>query len=55
MTRPDAARRRFAAALFLFLAWVGVLLTMAATSSKRPPSHLHGADAPAPTEAPHEG
>ena len=31
--------RRFAAALVVYLAWVGVLAVMAVTSSTRPPSH----------------
>ncbi len=55
MTRPDPARRRFVAALFLFFAWVGVLLTMALTSSYRPPEHLHRTAADSPVEDPHAG
>ncbi len=53
MTRPDAARRRFVAALFLFFAWVGVLAAMAATSSMRPPKNLHGTTPDSPVEKPH--
>jgi hypothetical protein len=34
----SSARSRFAAALVLFLAWVGALATMAVTSATRPPS-----------------
>jgi hypothetical protein len=34
----SSARFRFAAALVLFVAWVGALATMAVTSSTRPPS-----------------
>lgn len=40
MTKPNPARRWFAAALGLYLAWVGVLTAMAVTSSKRPPHPL---------------
>jgi hypothetical protein len=40
MTKPDRARRRFLAALALYLAWVGVLAGMAVTSSNRPPETL---------------
>ena len=34
---PNPARRRFAAALALYLAWVIALAAMAVTSSERPP------------------
>jgi hypothetical protein len=50
MTRPDTARRRFAAALFLYLAWVAALATMAVTSSRRPPVALYPPAADAPTD-----
>lgn len=40
MTKWSPARRRFVAALALYLAWVGILAAMAITSSKRPPTKL---------------
>ena len=40
MTRTDSARRRFLAALGLYLIWVGVLAAMAVTSADRPPATL---------------
>jgi hypothetical protein len=48
---PFTARSRFAAALVLFVAWVGGLATMAVTSATRPPS-LPVNDGPAREIAP---
>jgi hypothetical protein len=36
--KPNSARRRFVAALALYLIWVGALVAMAVTSSERPPA-----------------
>ena len=54
MTNPSAVRRRFIAAMALYVAWVGVLAAMAITSSYRPPKQiLRSAEgAPAAANAP---
>ncbi len=52
MTASRSTRRRFLAALALYLAWVGTLAAMAITSSNRPPASLLPAEtdaAPGPT------
>lgn len=50
MTTPGSARRRFLAALALYLVWVGVLAAMAVTTGKKPPHRL----IPPAVEAPPE-
>lgn len=50
---PSSARVRFAAALVLFLAWVGALAALACTSSTRPSTQAVD-DGPARETAPTE-
>src|SRR5262249_30255989 len=40
MAKSDPARRRFMAALALYLVWVGALTAMAVTTGKKPPAHI---------------
>lgn len=51
MTTPKGTRRIFAAALALYLGWVGILTAMAITSSRRPPSQLIPPPSAEPTPA----
>ena len=52
MTKSNPARRRFLAALALYLGWVGALAAMAVTSSYRPPNRHSIPAAEAPAENP---
>lgn len=40
MTKLDPVRRRFMAALALYLVWVGVLAAMAVATAKKPAARL---------------